>query len=112
MMRGYFLGKSPSFHAILLSDMLRPREFFEDQELVLIYVAKRLREARAIEEALNCEALDYIVIPEQYTGGVFFTSKRVGAFFYISPAFMAQARTALLTRGFIPIDDPHSEDRA
>jgi hypothetical protein len=92
--------------------MLRPREYFGDQELVLIYIARRLREARAVEDALSSGDLDYAVIPEQYAGGVFFTSKRVGAFFYICPASMARARAALLASGFIPMDDPHGEERA
>jgi hypothetical protein len=85
--------------------MLREREFFEDQELVLIYMAKRLREARAVEDALDAAELDYTVIPEHYTGGVFFTSQRVGAFFYVTPPSVARARASLLARGFIPREE-------
>ena len=86
------------------SGMLREPEFFGDQELVLIYVAKRFREARAVEAALNEGNVDYTVSPEHYTGGVFFTSRRVGAFFYVSPASEPQARTWLMTHGFLPTD--------
>jgi hypothetical protein len=89
--------------------MLREPEFFEGQELVLIYMAKRLREARAVEEALNAGSLDYAVVPEHYTGGVFFTSRRVGAFFYVSSQSEAKARTLLLTGGFIPASKPGPE---
>ncbi len=83
--------------------MLREPEFFGDQELVLVYVAKRLREARAAEEVLNSGALDYAVIPEHYTAGVFLPSRRVGAFFYVAPPSEAQARALLLARGFTPV---------
>ena len=85
---------------------MRDPEFFGDQELVLIYMAKRLKEARAVEDALNAGAVDYAVVPEQYTGGIFFSSRRVGAFFYISPQSRARARAALWARGFIPRDEP------
>lgn len=89
--------------------MLREPEFFEGQELVLVYMAKRLREARAVEAALNAGSLDYAVVPEHYTGGVFFTSRRVGAFFYVSSQSEARARTFLLAGGFIPASKPRPE---
>jgi len=92
--------------------MLREPEFFEGQELVLVYIAKRLREARAVEEALNEGSLDYAVVPEQYTGGVFFTSRRVGAFFYVGLQSEARARTFLLAGGFIPANKPRPEPSA
>ncbi|MGA2262774.1 MAG: hypothetical protein ABSH28_15235 [Acidobacteriota bacterium] len=85
--------------------MLREREFFGDQELILIYMAKRLKEARAVEDALNAAELDYAVVPEHYTGGVFFTSQRVGAFFYVSPPSVTRARAFLLAQGFIPREE-------
>jgi hypothetical protein len=81
--------------------MLRETEFFADQKLTLIYVAKRLREARAVEEALNEGSIDYVVMPEHYTGGLFFSSRHVGAFFYVSPHVETQARALLFARGFI-----------
>lgn len=90
--------------------MLRDPEFFADQELILIYVAKRLKEARAIEDTLNAGELDYAVIPEQYTGGVFFTSRRVGAFFYVGLPFEPQARAWLLAQGFIPLTESQRRD--
>jgi hypothetical protein len=82
--------------------MLREPDFFEDREMVLVYVAKRLREARAVELALDSGGLDYAVQPEHYTGGVFFTSRRVGAFFYVLPESEATARSLLLASGFVP----------
>jgi hypothetical protein len=85
--------------------MLREREFFGDQELVLIYMAKRLKEALAVEDALNAAELDYAVAPDHYTGGVFFTSQRVGAFFYVTPPSLERARAFLLAQGFIPREE-------
>jgi hypothetical protein len=81
--------------------MLREPEFFEDQKLTLIYVAKRLKEARAVEKALDAGPIDYVVVPEPYTGGLF-SSRRIGAFFYVSPQVEVEARTLLFTQGFIP----------
>ncbi len=85
--------------------MLREREFFGENEMVLIYMAKRLREARTVEEVLNSGAVDYTVIPEEYRGGVFFSSRRIGAFFYVLPQSEPQARTLLLAAGFIPLSE-------
>jgi len=85
--------------------MLREPEFFGDQKLTLIYVAKRLREARAVEEVLNSGPIDYAVLPEHYTGGLFFSSRHVGAFFYVSPQVETQARALLFAQGFIPLNE-------
>jgi hypothetical protein len=92
--------------------MLREPEFFEDQKLTLIYVAKRLREARTVEEALDAGQIDYVVLPESYTGGLFFSSRRVGAFFYVNPQVETQARTLLFAHGFIPLNGTPRENTA
>lgn len=89
--------------------MLRDPGFFEGQKLILIYMAKRLSEARAVEEALDAGPIDYAVLPESYTGGLF-SSRRVGAFFYVSPLIETQARALLFARGFIPYHKPPQED--
>ena len=90
--------------------MLREPEFFEDQKLTLIYVAKRLREARAVEKVLDAGPIDYVVLPEHYTGGLFFSSRHVGAFFYVSPQVVTQARALLFAQGFIPLNETQRED--
>jgi hypothetical protein len=82
--------------------MLRDPEYFGDQELVLVYIARRLQEARGVEAVLDAASVDYTVVPEHYTGGVFFSSRRVGAFFYVSPLCESQARSALFAAGLIP----------
>ncbi len=91
--------------------MLRGPEFFGDQKLTLIYMAKRLREARAVEQVLDAGLIDYAVLPEHYTGGLFFSSRHVGAFFYVSPQVETQARALLFAQGFIPLNETPREDR-
>ena len=90
--------------------MMREPEFFEDQKLTLVYMAKRLREARAVEEVLNAGSIDYVVLPEHYTGGLFFSSQRVGAFFYVSSQVETHARALLSAQGFIPLNEPQGEN--
>jgi hypothetical protein len=66
--------------------MRREPDFFgEDVELVLVYVAKKLKEALAIENLFTESGLDYLVEPDTYSGGVIFRTQRTGAFFYVAP---------------------------
>ncbi len=74
----------------------------EDQELALVYVAKKLKEALRLEEVLSGAGFDYLVEPDTYRGGVLFLSERVGAFFYVAPADDPAARTAMQRAGFEP----------
>jgi hypothetical protein len=77
--------------------MRREPEFFgEDVELTLVYIAKRLKEALAIETLFTASGLDYLVEPDTYSGGIIFRTQRTGAFFYIAPENQTIAM-ALLT---------------
>lgn len=80
--------------------------FFGDQELVLVFVAKRLKEALALEKVFDAAALDYAVVPSHYTGGLLFRSERVGAFFYVTPQIAQRARALMLEQGFRPCEEP------
>ncbi len=80
-------------------------EFFGDQELVLVFVAKRLKQALALEQVFDAGQLDYAVIPTRYTGGLLFPSERVGAFFYVAPQAAVRARTLMLESGFTPCEE-------
>jgi hypothetical protein len=78
--------------------MRREPDFFgEDVELVLVYIAKKLKEALAIEALFTESGLDYLVEPDTYSGGIIFRAERTGAFFYVAPEnqFIAQG---ILTR--------------
>ena len=82
--------------------MKQAAEFFRDAELALVYIAKRLKEALKVEEALTAAGFDYLVEPDTYRGGLIFQTERVGAFFYVVPEKETEARALLTTRGFKP----------
>ena len=82
--------------------MLREPDYFEDRDLILIYVAKKLREALALEKLLTDTGLDYLVEPDRYSGGIIFRSERIGAFFYVDPADEEKARTTMREGGYKP----------
>ena len=80
--------------------MRRDADFFEDRELDLIYIAKKLKEALRLESALTESGVDYAVEADNYIGGVIFRSERVGAFFYVPPESAEQARRVMAQNGF------------
>jgi hypothetical protein len=80
--------------------MRQEASFFEDREMELIYIAKKLKEALRLEEALTESAVDYAVEPDLYSGGVIFRSERVGAFFYVLPDAAERARSVMERAGF------------
>ena len=82
--------------------MRREPDHFGDQELTLIYIAKRLKEALRLEELLTQAGLDYLVEPDKYSGGVIFQTERVGAFFYVAPGDEGAAKDTLARSGFKP----------
>ncbi len=84
--------------------MRHEADSFCEQELILVYVAKRLKEALAVESAFDAEELDYAVVPTPYTSGLLFRSHRVGAFFYVTPQVAERARVLMLERGFKPFE--------
>lgn len=85
--------------------MLQNADHFGEQELDLIYIAKKLKEALALEKLLTDCGLDYLVEPDRYSGGTIFRTERVGAFFYVTSADLPAARTAMLGAGFRPYDE-------
>jgi hypothetical protein len=85
--------------------MRRDPDFYEeDQELVLIYIAKKLKEALALETILTDRGLDYLVEPDTYSGGIIFRSQRIGAFFYVAPDSAETARHILREAGYKPYE--------
>lgn len=77
-------------------------EHFGDQELNLVYIAKKLKEALKLEQILTDAGIDYLVEPDTYSGGIIFLSERVGAFFYVTPQHETEARTVLSAAGYRP----------
>lgn len=82
--------------------MRRIDDDFGQQELVLLYIAKRLKEATQLEEHLTAAGIDYLVECDTYRGGIIFVSERVGAFFYVTDEGATQARAVLERHGYRP----------
>jgi len=71
-----------------------------DDEFVLVYIAKRLKEALAIEKLFTDSGLEYVVEPDTYSGGIIFRTERTGAFFYVNPEDQTTARQLLTRSGY------------
>lgn len=84
--------------------MRQNEEFFGEQELVLIYIAKRLREAKKIEGMFDAAELEYLVEPDSYRGGVLFVRELIGAFFYVADAQAEAARSCLRAASIKPYE--------
>jgi hypothetical protein len=80
----------------------REPEFFDDSDLPLVYIAKRLKDALALEDLLTRGEIDYLVEPDTYRGGLIFASERVGAFFYVAPDVEERARELMRSSGYKP----------
>jgi len=80
--------------------MRQDAAFFEDREPLLVYIAKRLKEAMKLEEALTKAGIDYAVEADQYAGGIIFRSERTGAFFYVAEENAEAARGVMRENGF------------
>jgi len=84
--------------------MRQAPEFFESEELDLIFIAKKLKEALKIEDLLTEAGIDYAVEPDTYRGGLIFASERIGAFFYVQPSASEQAKQVLSAHRYKPYE--------
>jgi len=85
--------------------MRQEPDFFRDSDnLVLIYIAKKLKESLRLEEVLTAAGLDYLVEPDTYSGGMIFKSERTGAFFYVAPEDEATSRELLVRESYRPYE--------
>lgn len=82
--------------------MRQDAEFFDERELDLIYIGKRLADAQALEELLTGAGWDYYVEADEYRGGFLFTTQRTGAFFYVLLEKAPEARQFLEQHGYKP----------
>lgn len=82
--------------------MKQEAAFFEGKEAVLVYIAKRLREALKLESIFTTVGIDYGVEADHYHGGVIFRRERVGAFFYVLPEAVAATHHTMREHGYIP----------
>jgi hypothetical protein len=88
--------------------MKQDAPFFEGKDPVLIYIAKRLKDALRLEAILTEAGFDYGVEADEYRAGVVFRSVRAGAFFYVLPASVAAAHELLRRHGYKPFVEPAS----
>ena len=82
--------------------MKQDASFFEGHEPILIYIAKRLKDALRLEEILTAAGLDYGVEADEFRGGVLFMRTRIGAFFYVRPDAVDAAHEIMLRNGYRP----------
>jgi hypothetical protein len=82
--------------------MKQDAAFFDGTEPVLIYIAKRLRDALKLESLLTEAGVDYGVEADEYRGGIIFTTTRAGAFFYVLPDAEAAALEVMRRGGYKP----------
>ncbi len=78
-----------------LMNVRRDPEFFEEEELDLVYMARRLREALKLEKLLTEAGIEYLVETGSYTGGLLMRRELTGAFFYVAPSDLARTRNLL-----------------
>ncbi len=82
--------------------MKQDAEFFGEDRAELVYIAKRLDEAKQLESVLTAAGIDYGVEADNYRGGLIFQSERVGAFFYVLPEAVEATHHAMRENGFKP----------
>ncbi|HZT31796.1 MAG TPA: hypothetical protein VFA33_18050 [Bryobacteraceae bacterium] len=87
--------------------MRQDASYFEGHEPILVYIAKRLKDALRLEGVLNEAGLDYGVEADQYYGGFLFRGERTGAFFYVLPDTVPAVHRVMRSNGY----RPHEGDR-
>jgi hypothetical protein len=76
--------------------MRREPEFFGDQELNLVYMARRLKDALAVETIFEQNGVEYALETGPYQSGLLFRTTKIGVFFYVMPSEQERVRTLLL----------------
>lgn len=82
--------------------MKQDAAYFDGQEPVLIYIAKRLNDALRLEEIFTGAGIDFGVEADQYRGGVIFRGVRTGAFFYVLPETVEAAHETMRIHNYKP----------
>lgn len=84
--------------------MRREIEFFDEIELDLVYMARRLRDALKLEDLLTAAGIEYLVETGTYTGGLLIKRDLAGAFFYVPPADAERTRELLIQNRYKPYE--------
>lgn len=75
--------------------MRRKPDFFGDDELNLVYMARRLSDALGLESALDEAGVDYLVETGTYTAGLLMKRDLTGAFFYVAAKDVTSSQRVL-----------------
>ena len=82
--------------------MRREADFFREQELDLVYMARTLRDSLKLEDILTEAGIDYLVETGSYTAGLLMKRELTGAFFYVSPENCNYVKEILLRNRYKP----------
>lgn len=82
--------------------MKQDASYFDGQDPVLVYIAKRLKDAIRLEGLFSEAGLDFGVEADEYSAGVVFRTVRTGAFFYVLPEMVESAHSVLRRNGYNP----------
>ena len=85
--------------------MKQEAAFFEGKEPVLVFIAKKLKDALRLESVLAEAGIDFGVEADEYRGGIIFRNVRTGAFFYVLPEAVEAAHQVLLKNGMKPHEE-------
>jgi hypothetical protein len=83
--------------------MKQDAAFFEGKDAVLVYIAKKLKDALRLETIFTAAGLDFGVEADEYRGGVVFRSNRIGAFFYVLPEAVDATFDVMRQNGYKPV---------
>jgi hypothetical protein len=84
--------------------MRRETDYFGEAELDLVYMARRLSDALALETILTESGVDYLVETGTYSSGFILRRELTGAFFYVAPKDLQAARHLLASRNLKPYE--------
>ncbi len=84
--------------------MKQEASFFDGKEPILVYIAKKLKDALRLESVLTEAGVDYGVEPDHYYGGIVFRSRRVGAFFYVPSDTVETTHRVMHEHGYRPYE--------
>lgn len=82
--------------------MKQEPSYFEGKDPVLVYIAKRLKDALRLEEILDKAGVDFGVEADEYRAGVVFRTVRTGAFFYVLSETVDSAHSVMRLNGYTP----------
>lgn len=82
--------------------MKQDASFFEGTDPVLVYIARRLKDALRLEELFVQAGVDFGVEADEYRAGVVFRTVRAGAFFYVLSETVESAHSVMRLHGYTP----------